>query len=360
VSTTDATPADGSVTPGPGPQRPGAGGAAAEELARRSHTPAQRIQHLLHGNPFLSAAAILVLTAIVFTVLNDRFSDPRTLSLLVQQTAVVAALAIGQTLIILTAGIDLSVGAIAILSMMVMAKLSSDHGVPGLLALLIGIVVGTLAGGLNGLLVTRIKLPPFIVTLGTLSIFTALVLLYTKGQSVQSPDMPALLNWTGTTYAFGDFRVTTGVLLVLAMYLVVGFALGQTAWGRHVYAVGDDADAARLVGISVPRVLLSVYAVAGLVYGVAAWVLIGRAGNASPNAIADANLESITAVVIGGTSLFGGRGALVGTLLGALIVQSFSVGLSLASVDDQYRLLAVGVLVIVAVSVDQWIRRVKA
>ena len=361
MSTTSTTPADGSSSLVPGPQRPGAGeGGAAEQLARRSHTPSQRLQHLLHGNPFLSAAVILVLTAVAFTMLNGRFSDPRTMSLLVQQTAVVAALAIGQTLIILTAGIDLSVGAIAILSMMVMAKLSSDHGVPGLLALLIGIAVGTLAGGLNGLLVTRIKLPPFIVTLGTLSIFTALVLLYTKGQSVQSPDMPDLLNWTGTTYAFGDFRVTTGVLLVLAMYLVVSFALGQTAWGRHVYAVGDDADAARLVGISVPRVLLSVYAVAGLVYGIAAWVLIGRAGNASPNAIADANLESITAVVIGGTSLFGGRGALVGTLLGALIVQSFSVGLSLASVDDQYRLLAVGVLVIVAVSVDQWIRRVKA
>jgi len=150
VSTTNATPADGSVAPGPGPERPGAGGgAAAEELARRSHTPAQRIQHLLHGNPFLSAAVILVLTAIVFTMLNPRFSDPRTLSLLVQQTAVVAALAIGQTLIILTAGIDLSVGAIAILSMMVMAKLSSDRGVPGLLALLIGIAVDTRFGFLE-------------------------------------------------------------------------------------------------------------------------------------------------------------------------------------------------------------------
>ena len=357
---TDATPAGG-VDLGSGPKGPGTGGAsAAEELARRSQTPAQRIQHLLHGNPFISAALILVVTAVVFTMLNDRFSDPRTLSLLVQQTAVVAALAIGQTLIILTAGIDLSVGAIAILSMMVMAKISSDHGVPGPLALLIGLAVGVLAGGLNGLLVTRIKLPPFIVTLGTLSVFTALLLLYTHGQSVQSQHMPALLNWTGTTYALGDFRVTSGVLLVIATYLVVGFALSQTAWGRHVYAVGDDADASRLAGISVSRVLFSVYAVAGLVYGIAAWVLIGRAGTASPNAITDANLESITAVVIGGTSLFGGRGALIGTLLGALIVQSFTVGLSLASVDDQYRLLAVGVLVIVAVSVDQWLRKVKA
>ena len=118
-------------------------------------------------------------------------------------------------------------------------------------------------------------------------------------------------------------------------------------------------EASRLAGVRSGRVLFSVYAVAGLIYGIAGWVLIGRAGAASPNAIVDANLDSITAVVIGGTSLFGGRGGLIGTLLGALIVQSFTVGLSLAGVDAQYRLLAVGVLVIVAVSVDQWIRKVR-
>jgi fructose transport system permease protein len=154
--------------------------------------------------------------------------------------------------------------------------------------------------------------------------------------------------------------VTTGVVVVVLLYLVVGYALSQTAWGRHVYAVGDDAEASRLAGIRVNRVLLSVYTVAGVIYGITAWVLIGRAGAASPNAITDANLSSITAVVIGGTSLFGGRGGLTGTLLGALIVQSFASGLSLAGVNDQYRLLAVGILVIVAVAVDQWIRKVKA
>ena len=151
-----------------------------------------------------------------------------------------------------------------------------------------------------------------------------------------------------------------GVLLVLAIYVVVGFALSQTAWGRHVYSVGDDAEASRLAGISVNRVLFSVYIVAGIVYGIAAWALIGRAGGADPNAIAQANLESITAVVIGGTSLFGGRGGVLGTLLGALIVQSFTLGLALAGVDAQWRIFTVGVLVIAAVSVDQWIRQVKA
>ena len=334
--------------------------AAAAELARRRHSPLQRVQHLLHGYPWISPLVILVLTMVVFTIVNPRFANPAALSLLIQQTAVIACLAIGQTLIILTAGIDLSVGAIVILAMMVMAKLAVDNGVPAPLALLIGIGLGVGAGALNGVLVTRVNLPPFIVTLGTLSIFTAIALLYSGSKSFQNNELPDLLNWTGTTFSIGSFRITTGVLIVLVLYAVVGFALSQTAWGQHVYAVGDDPEAARLSGIASKRVLLSVYVVAGLVYGIGAWVLIGRAGAASPNAITDANLQSITAVVIGGTSLFGGRGRLIGTLIGALIVQAFYVGLSLARVDQQYRLLAVGVLVIVAVAIDQWIRKVKS
>ncbi len=318
-----------------------------------------RIQHLLHGNPALSPLLILILTVLIFAAVNPRFIAPGTLSLLVQQTAVVAALAVGQTLIILTAGIDLSVGAVAILAMMVMAKTAADGGVPAPLALLVGVIVGVLCGLLNGLLVTKVKLPPFIVTLGTMSVFTAIALLYTKGQSLQPNQLPELLNWTGQAVTIGSFSITYGVIVVAVLYLIVGFALSQTAWGRHVYAVGDDAEAARLAGIRVSRVLLSVYIVAGIITAIAAWVLIGRAGGASPNAIVNANLDSITAVVIGGTSLFGGRGSLVGTVLGALIVQSFAVGLSLAGVDEQYRLLAVGILVIAAVSIDQWIRKVK-
>ncbi|GGM79221.1 ABC transporter permease [Dactylosporangium sucinum] len=333
---------------------------AAEQFALRRHSPLQRVQHLLHGHPAISPLLVLVLSVIVFTSLNQRFASPNSLSLVLQQVAVIGALAVGQTLIILTAGIDLSVGAVTILAMMLSAKLAEGNGIPGVLAILVGIAVGIAAGLLNGGLVTRIGLPPFIVTLGTLSVFTAIGLLYSKGQSVQQVDLPAIVNWTGETFAVGRFRITVGVVMVAVLYVVVGFALANTAWGRHVYAVGDDKEAARLAGIRVDRVLLSVYTIAGAVYGLTAWILIGRAGAASPNAITDANLESITAVVIGGTSLFGGRGAVLGTLLGALIVGSFRSGLSLAGVDDQYRVLAVGLLVLLAVAVDQWIRRVKA
>jgi fructose transport system permease protein len=333
---------------------------AAEQFALRRQSPLQRVQHLLHARPAISPFLVLVASFIVFSSLNQRFASPNSLSLVLQQVAVIGALAVGQTLIILTAGIDLSVGAVTILAMMLSAKLAEGNGVPGLLAVAIGVAVGLAAGLLNGALVTRIGLPPFIVTLGTLSVFTAVGLLYSKGQSVQQVDLPALMNWTGETFDVGRFHITVGVVLVAVLYVAVGFALANTAWGRHVYAVGDDKEAARLAGIRVDRVLLSVYTIAGAIYGLTAWILIGRAGAASPNAITDANLESITAVVIGGTSLFGGRGAVLGTLLGALIVGSFRSGLSLAGVDDQYRVLAVGLLVLAAVAVDQWIRRVKA
>lgn len=333
---------------------------AVEQFAQRRRTPLERLQHVLHGHPSISPLLVLIIAFVVFSLINPRFASPNSLSLVLQQVAVIGALAVGQTLVILTAGIDLSAGAVTILAMMLTAGLAESGGLPGAVAVLLAIGAGLIAGFLNGALVTRVGLPPFIVTLGTLSVFTAIALLYTKGQSVQATDLPALLNWTGETFPVGEFRISTGVVIVAVLYLAVGFALANTAWGRHVYAVGDDREAARLAGIRVDRVLLSVYLVAGAVYGLAAWILIGRAGAASPNAITDANLESITAVVIGGTSLFGGRGALVGTLLGALIVGFFRSGLSLAGVDDQYRVLAVGLLVLLAVTVDQWIRKVKS
>ena len=333
---------------------------AAEQFAQRQQSPVQRIQHLLHSHPALSPLMVLIVACIVFTIINPRFASPGTISIILQQTAVIAALAIGQTLIILTAGIDLAVGATAILAMLVMANLAANNGVPGGLALLIGFVVGTICGLVNGLLVTRLNLPPFIATLGTLSIYTAIGLLYSGGASVGRNDMPPILNAMGTRFAIGPFRLTIGVIVVAVLAVVVAFILSQTSWGRHLYAVGDDIEAARLVGIQVDKVLLSVYTVAGLIYGFTAWVMIGRAGTASPNAIVGANLETITAVVIGGTSLFGGRGGIIGTILGALIVYVFNNGLALAGVDDQLRILAIGVLIIVAVTIDQWIRKVKA
>lgn len=319
-----------------------------------------RLQHLLHAQATVGPAVVLVVALVVFSLLSDRFLQPANISLILQQVAVVGALAVGQTLIILTAGIDLSVGAIMVLTSIVMAKLAAEQGLPGVLALLVGFGIGTLCGLVNGLLITRLKLPPFIVTLGTLNVFFALNLWYSASATIRGTDMPRLLLWTGETFTVGGTRITYGSILMVVLFAVMAFVLKNTSWGRHVYSTGDDAEASRLSGIRTDKVLLSVYAVAGLVYGLGAWILIGRIASASPQAGQTENLDTITAVVIGGTSLFGGRGAIVGTLIGALIVGVFRNGLALTGVDVLWQNFAVGVLIIAAVSIDQWIRKVKA
>jgi fructose transport system permease protein len=316
------------------------------------------VRELLHAHPTLGSLIVLVAAGAIFGLVNHRFLVPVNVSIMLQQVAVIGSLALGQTVIILTAGIDLSVGAAMILAQLIMAELAVASGVPAPAAILLGVAAGAATGIINGALVTRANLPPFIVTLGTLSIFNALGILYSGGQTYNaSPG--GLLAWTGTIVSIGSFQITTGVLMMLAMYLVVGYMLGRTAWGRHVYAVGDDFEASRLAGVRTERVLFSVYILAGVIFGLAGWIQIGRVGSASTNISTTLNLDSITAVVIGGTSLFGGRGVVLGTLFGALIVEVFQNGLSLAGVEDLYQLMAEGILVLAAVGVDQWIRRVR-
>ncbi len=333
---------------------------AAERYRARPLTRVQRLRRLLHRHPGISPTVVLLGSVISFWLINDRFLLPANLSLILQQVAIIGALAVGQTMIVLTAGIDLSVGAIMIFVTMVMGTLAGELGVPGVLAFVVGAAVGAAAGLVNGILVAYVKLPPFIVTLGTLGVFTALALLMSGGRSIRGDVLGSFLTWTATPVGLGPFNLTVGVLLVLLMYAGVAFALSQTSWGRHVYAVGNDPAAARLAGIRVRAVLLSVYVSAGVVFAFAAWVLIGRVGAATTNSAVDANLDSITAVVIGGTSLFGGRGRVLGTLLGALIVGVFRNGLALARVDVLWQTFAIGVLIIAAVSLDQWIRRTGA
>ena len=153
---------------------------------------------------------------------------------------------------------------------------------------------------------------------------------------------------------------TYGVIAMVLIVLILHYALNHTAWGRHVYAVGDDPDAAELSGVQVKRTLISVYVLGGLICALAGWALIGRIGSVSPTAGQFANIESITAVVIGGISLFGGRGSILGMLFGALIVGVFSLGLRLIGTDPQWTYLLIGVLIIGAVATDQWIRKVAA
>lgn len=319
-----------------------------------------RIRGFLRNYPTMVPALVLLVSIAVFSILAPRFFGMGALSTILKQVTVTGFIALAQTLVILTAGIDLSVGAILVLCSLIMGNLAVVSGVPVLIAVVIGVFFGGLMGLVNGVLVARVKLPPFIVTLGTLSIFDALKLWYSQSESIRNVDIEekaAGLLWFGQGFNFNGASLSYGGITLILLAAVLWYVLNQTAWGRHVHAIGDDPDAAMLSGINVGRTLISVYVVAGLICGFAAWIAIGRVGSVSPIAFADVNLASITAVVIGGTSLFGGRGSIIGSVLGAMIVGVFITGLSLAGVDDYWQKFAAGCLVIVAVALDQWLRR---
>ncbi len=324
---------------------------------------AKRVQRFLHLYPTVVPFVVLVLGLLLGVTVNySHFVTGSNLSTVLTQVTIVGFLGIAQTLVILTAGIDLSVGVIMVISSVVMGRLAVVDGLPLLVAFPLGLLCGVACGFLNGSLVTRLQMPPFIVTLGTLSIIGALNIFYSHSATIRSHDLEAqapFLQLMGVPFDIGGSRIILGSFLLILLAAVVWYVLNRTAYGRHLYATGDDPEAARLAGIDTDRILLSVYVLAGLISAIAGWVLIGRIGAISPTAGENANLDSITAVVIGGTSLFGGRGSIIGTLVGALIVGVFRSAVSLAGLDVLWQEFAIGILIIVAVALDQWIRRVS-
>jgi fructose transport system permease protein len=305
--------------------------------------------------PTVGPLIVLLLFCAVFSLATHTFLAASNLSLVVQQSVIVGTLAIGQTMIILTAGVDLANGGIAVLGTIVAGRLVAEQQNPALFSLLFALILCTGFGMVAGLLVSRLMLPPFIVTLGLLGIITAITRLVAHGGAFPVTD--DLLAWPGNAFAVGDTSITYGMVIMFGLYLLVWYLLTQTAWGRHVYAIGNNREAARLVGIPVQSRLLSVYTFAGLLYGIGSWLALGRIPNADPNALQNANLDSITAVVIGGTSLFGGRGSLWGTLIGTLIVAVLRNGLTLTGIDPLWQDLVTGILVISAVALDQVSKR---
>lgn len=297
----------------------------------------------------------LGVACVVFAIETPRFLTGQNFSLIAQQVMVVGVVAIGQTLVILTGGIDLACGMVMALGSIVMTKFAADLGLEPHLAIACGLVATLGFGALNGVLVTLIRLPPFIVTLGTLNIAFAITQIYSQAQTIS--DVPEPLLVLGETFRIGSTAVSYGTVLMLALYLVTWLILRETAAGRHVYAVGNSADAARLMGISTRRVLIGVYSLAGLLYGIAGLLAVARTGVGDPQAGQTENLDSITAVVLGGTSLFGGRGVVLGSLVGALIVGVFRNGLTLMGVASVYQILVTGILVILAVATDRLTHR---
>ena len=285
----------------------------------------------IQSSPLMGPLVALILATIFFATQSDKFLTGANFSLIMQQVMVVGTLAIGQTLVILTGGIDLSNGMIMALSSILITGLTVRSGVNPILAVFIGMAVCVAFGLINGGLVTGIGLPAFIVTLGTYNIAFALIRIYTTSTVT---NLPGMLLFLGNTFSIAGTEITYGSVVMIMMFIIAWYILRN-------------------------RVLLGVYTVAAITYGIAGLLLMSRTGVGDPNAGGTSNLDSITAVVIGGVSLLGGRGHIMGALIGALIVGVFRNGLQLMGIPSIYQTLITGVLVIAAVSVDYLSHRGK-
>lgn len=289
---------------------------------------------------------VLLLLLVLMSIFAPNFNRVDNLLNIARSISVNAILAAGLTFVILTGGIDLSVGSIVAVSGVV-AVIAAIAGVPAPAAVLIGMAVGGACGLVNGVLTAYLALAPFIVTLGTMTFLRGLAYTITNGQPIVSSD----LNFKdlGNGYLLG---IPVPVIAMILVFAVAWFVLERTRYGRHVYAVGGNAQAARLAGVQVNRVILSVYVVAGICAGLAGVIFSARVISAQPTAGTGYELDAIAAVVLGGTSLVGGRGRIVGTLIGAVILGVLTTGLILLNVQFFTQLLIKGVVIILAVAID--------
>jgi ribose transport system permease protein len=300
----------------------------------------------------LAAAAGLIVVFVALSFASPYFLTSNNLFNVCVQIAVVAILAVGQTMVILTAGIDLSVGSVAGLSGVVGSMAMANWGMPMTLGIVVGILVGAVAGTGNGLLVTRAGLPPFIATLGMMSIARGCALLFTDGRPVSGFD--AAFRGIATAKLAG---IPSPVYVTIAVYLFAHFVLSETRFGRYVYSMGGNEEATRLSGVNVALHKTLVYGVSGLASAVAAVLLTARLNSAQPIAGIMYELDAIAATVIGGTSLMGGEGTLGGTLVGALIMGVLRNGLNLLGVSSFLQQIVIGGVIVVAVLLDTVLKR---
>ena len=296
-----------------------------------------------------SGGLIVLLVAVgALTLASDQFLTAGNLSNLVRQVAIFAIIAVGELLVILTAGIDLSVGSVLGLSGCVTAQLLVG-GWPIPLAILVGLLIGAALGLANGLLVTRLGLPPFIATLGMLGIARGIVLVITDAKTVQGLPESFQTIANGTVLGIPN-------LLIIAVVIVAAawFVLTRTVFGRYIYAVGSNPESARLAGVPVQAVTVSVYVISGLLAALGGVLLTSRLGAGIPTAGTGFELNAIAACVIGGASLFGAKGSAIGAVTGALIMGVLNNGGNLLAINAFYLQIAIGVLILVAVGFDQW------
>ncbi|MBH0156399.1 MAG: ribose ABC transporter permease RbsC [Bacillota bacterium] len=291
---------------------------------------------------------LLILVTIV-SILNPSFLEPLNLLNLLRQVAINALIAFGMTFVILTGGIDLSVGAILALSSALMAGMIVS-GVDPMLAILIGCLLGAVMGAINGLLITKGKMAPFIATLATMTIFRGLTLVYTDGNPITGLGESYMFQLFGRGYFLGIPVPAITMMLAFAAFWVI---LHKTPFGRKTYAIGGNEKAAIISGIKVTKVKVMIYSLAGLLAALAGAILTSRLNSAQPTAGTSYELDAIAAVVLGGTSLSGGRGLIVGTLIGALIIGTLNNGLNLLGVSSFFQMVVKGIVILIAVLIDR-------
>lgn len=290
--------------------------------------------------------AVLAVLVIFMLIAAPNFGSVDNILNIARNISINAIIAAGMTFVIITAGIDLSVGSIVAVSG-VASVLAAVAGAPAILAILIGILAGALAGLANGALVSYLMLAPFIVTLGLMTFLRGLAYTMTEGQPIV--DSALSFRDLGNGYIAG---IPAPVIVMLAVYAICWFVLERTKFGRHVYAVGGNPEAARLAGIRVKRVLTSVYVIGGALSGLAGVIFAARVVSAQPTAGTGYELDAIAAVVLGGTALAGGKGRIIGTLIGSIILGVLTTGLILMNVQFFTQLLIKGVVIILAVAID--------
>jgi inositol transport system permease protein len=284
---------------------------------------------------------------LIISLITPQFLTVSNLTIIVTQVSINALLAFGVTFVIITGGIDLSLGSIVAVTGVTAAMLAHPDSYPVLIPIVMGLLAGLLMGAFNGFIITKSKIAPFIVTLGTMTIGRGLALILSDGRPVSN--LSDSFNYLGSGTVLG---IPILILIFILVFAVCSIILSKTVLGRYIYAIGGNEQAARASGINIERVKLSVYSISGLLAGLAGILLASRITTGQPNAGAGFELDAIAAVVIGGTSTAGGRGTMAGTLIGVLLIGVINNGLDLLNVTSYYQQVVMGIIIIGAVVLD--------
>ncbi|MFJ7733717.1 ribose ABC transporter permease [Lysinibacillus sp. NPDC097231] len=291
----------------------------------------------------------LLLIVIIVTILNPSFATASNILNVLRQVSISALIAFGMTFIILTGGIDLSVGSTLALTGAIAASMLAS-GLDPILTMFVALILGTILGAINGIIIAKGKVAPFIATLATMTIYRGLTLVFTEGRPISGLGNSLSFQMLGKGYFLG---IPVPVVTTAFAFGILYFIMHKTTFGRRVYAVGGNEDASRLSGINVDRVKIAVYSLTGTLAALSALILTSRLNSAQPTAGTSYELDAIAAVVLGGTSLTGGRGWIFGTLVGALIIGVLNNGLNLIGVSSFFQQVVKGAVILIAVLIDR-------